>query len=50
MRDIRDPRENVTGPQAYGDPVRVVKNDRVIDPQAERVGRGNGSGHPSRDI
>jgi hypothetical protein len=29
----RDPRENVTRPQSQSEPVRVVENDGVIDPQ-----------------
>jgi len=30
---LRDPSENVTRPQAQSEPVRVVQNDGVIDPQ-----------------
>ena len=36
MRHARDPSKNVTRQQAYREPVRVVKNDRVIDPQVKR--------------
>jgi len=30
---LGDPSENVTRPQAQSEPVRVVENDGVIDPQ-----------------
>ena len=36
MRYMRDPSKNVTRQQAHSEPVRVVKNDRVIDPQVKR--------------
>jgi hypothetical protein len=36
MRYMRDPSENVTRQQAHREPVRVVKNNRVIDPQVKR--------------
>jgi hypothetical protein len=36
MRHVRDPRKNVTRQEAHSEPVRVVKNDRVIDSQAKR--------------
>jgi hypothetical protein len=32
MRHVRDPSKNVTRQHAHSEPVRVVKNDRVIDP------------------
>ncbi|HUZ02076.1 MAG TPA: hypothetical protein VMU89_17150 [Thermomicrobiaceae bacterium] len=32
----RDPRENVTRPQAEREPVRVMEHDGVIDPQTKR--------------
>jgi hypothetical protein len=35
VRDVRDPHKNVTRQQARSDAVRFVKNDHVIDPQAE---------------
>jgi hypothetical protein len=49
-RDMRDPRENVTRRQAHSDPIRVVKDNRVIDPEAERGGRGHGRGHRMRNV
>jgi len=49
-RDMRDPRKNVTRHQAHSDPIRVVKDNRVIDSQLERGGRGHSRGHPSRDV
>jgi len=33
---VRDPSENVTGPQVKREPVRVVENDGVIDTQSKR--------------
>jgi hypothetical protein len=36
MRHVRDPSKNVTRQQAHSEPVRVVQNDRVIDPQVKR--------------
>jgi len=36
MRHVRDPNKNVTRQQAHSEPVRVVKNDRVIGPKAKR--------------
>jgi hypothetical protein len=36
VRSMRDPSKNVTRQQAHSEPVRVVKNNRVIDPQVER--------------
>jgi hypothetical protein len=36
MRHRRDPSKNVTRQQAHRQPVRVVKNNRVIDPQVQR--------------
>jgi hypothetical protein len=37
--DVRDPSENVARPQANSEPVRVVENDGVIDPQIQCRGR-----------
>ncbi len=45
MLDVRDPREDVTRHQARSDPIRVVKDGRVIDPEAERGGHGHGRSH-----
>jgi hypothetical protein len=40
----RDPGDDVARHQPQGDPVRVLKNDRVVDCQAERrSGRHGGS-------
>jgi hypothetical protein len=36
MRYMRDPSKNVARQQAHSEPVRVVKNNRVIDPQVKR--------------
>jgi hypothetical protein len=36
MRHVRDPSKNVTRQQAHSDPVRVVKNDRVVGSQVKR--------------
>ena len=36
MRDMRDPSNDVTRQQAQNELVRVLKNDRVIDPQVKR--------------
>jgi hypothetical protein len=36
MRDVRDLSKDVTRQQAHSEPVRVVKNDRVIDSQVKR--------------
>jgi hypothetical protein len=35
MRHVRDPNKNITRQQAHSEPVRVVKNDGVIDPQVK---------------
>jgi hypothetical protein len=50
MRDVRDPSKNATRLQAHSDPIRVVKDNRVIDSQVERGGRGHSRGHPSRNV
>ncbi len=36
LRDRCHPGKHVTGQQTEGEPVRVMKNDRVIDCQVER--------------
>jgi len=36
MRHVRDPSKNVTRQQAHSEPVRVLKNDCVIDRQVQR--------------
>jgi hypothetical protein len=36
MRHVGDPSKNVTRQQAHSEPVRVLKNDRVIGPQVKR--------------
>jgi hypothetical protein len=36
MRYMGDPSKNVTRQQAQSEPVRVLKNDPVIDPQVKR--------------
>jgi hypothetical protein len=33
---MRDPSKNVTRQQAHSEPVRVVEDNRVIDPQVKR--------------
>jgi hypothetical protein len=35
MRYMRDPSKNVTRQQAHSEPVRVMKDNRVIDPQVK---------------
>ena len=50
MRYRRDPSKSVTRQQAYGEPVRVVKNNGVIDPQVQRRGRGHTRSHRTRNL
>jgi hypothetical protein len=40
IRERRNPRENVARGQPYGDAVRVVDDDRIIDSKAASGGRG----------
>jgi hypothetical protein len=50
MRDRRDSRKNVTRHQAHSDPIRVVKDNRVIDSEVKRDGCGHGRGNRPRDV
>ena len=50
LRHVRDPRKNVTRQEAHSEPVRVVKNDRVIDSQAKRCGARPSGSHRTRNI
>ena len=50
MRYMRDSSESVTRQQPYSEPVRIVKNDRVIDPQVKRRGRGPTRRHRTRNL
>jgi hypothetical protein len=36
MRQVRDASKDVARQQADGEPVRVVKNNRVVDPEVKR--------------
>ena len=50
VRYARDASKNVTGQQAHSEPVRVVKDNRVIDPQVERRGCGHTRSHRTRNF
>jgi hypothetical protein len=50
MRFRCHPGQDVTGQQTQSEPVRVMKNNRVIDPQVKRGGHGDSRGHRTRNI
>jgi hypothetical protein len=50
MRHGRDPSKNVTRQQAHGEPVRIVKHNRVIDSQAKRCARSHTRSHRTRNV
>ena len=50
MRYMRDPSKSVTRQQPYREPVRVVENDGLIDPQVQRRGRGHTRSHRTRNL
>ncbi|HKG57614.1 MAG TPA: hypothetical protein VKA85_10235 [Candidatus Limnocylindrales bacterium] len=43
-------RKDVTGQQAQREPVRILKNDRVVDSQVERCRDGRRRGHRTLDV
>jgi hypothetical protein len=50
MRHGRDPSENVTRQQAHSEPVRVVKNSRVVDSQVKCCARRHTCSHRTWNV
>jgi hypothetical protein len=47
---MRDSGKDVTRQQPHGEPVRVMKNDRVVDCQVKRGGGPHGRSHCTRNL